>query len=357
MGTFRFILAIAVLISHIATNLGDSIINRESVHVLVWSGNAVIAFFIISGFYMSLIINTKYRKLPDATRRFYLNRALRLYPTQWVLLVIYGVLYAASGTPSFLLGDAHEPILRWVYAMFSNMFFLGAEVLPFLNKDNWSFVIGPIWSLSIEMYFYLLAPFIVGRSLRAILGLCGFALIFRLTLYVSEVPMLPWRYFFFPADLVFFLMGSASYHLYAFLNGRRGTKWIGVGAGILLLGCVAFPPLWTAPDLDQPLSWLFYMCVTISTPFLFALTQDWKLDNLIGQLSYPIYLSHVLVIGAVKHVDLFRMDKGLVATVLTIALSIALHVFIDRPVEHIRRRIASTKRLTSAAASGLSPVG
>ena len=352
MGTFRLVLALAVLISHIATSIGASVVNRESTHILVWSGNAVFAFFIISGFYMSLIINTRYAKLPGGTWRFYLNRALRLYPIQWVLLAMFVAVYAASGTPTFLLGDARDPLWRWSYAVLSNVFFLGSEVLPFLNQDNWAFVVGPIWSLSIEMYFYLLAPFIVGRSLRTLLTLCGVALAFRLTLYASGVPVLPWRYFFFPADLVFFLIGSASYHLYARMKGRAVTKkWLGAGAAILLAGWVVTPQLWTAPDLDQPLCWAFYAVVALCTPLLFDLTRTWKFDNVLGQLSYPIYLSHVLVIGAVKRWDVFAIDKGLAATLLTLALATGLYVFIDRPVDRIRRRIGSSGRGAGASSA------
>lgn len=348
MGTFRFILAFAVLIAHVATSIGDSVINRNALHILVWSGNAVFAFFIISGFYMSLIINTKYAKLPAGAMRFYANRALRLYPIQWILLALYALVCLADGTHTFLLGYAREPFGRWVYAMFSNVFFLGAEVLPFFDKANWAFVIGPIWSLSLEMYFYLLAPFIVARSLRTLLLVCAAALSFRLALYLSGAPLLPWRYFFFPADLVFFLIGAVSYRVYALLEDSRAARHGGVVAAILLTAYVACPWMWTAPDLDQPLSWCFYGCVAVATPFLFALTRNWRIDNFIGQLSYPVYLSHIFVIGAVKQFGHSRFDKGLVATVLTLALSIALYFFIDRPVEVIRRRIVSCRRTAIA---------
>jgi len=41
MGTFRFLLAFAVLMAHIATDIGPSLVNRNSLHILVWSGEAV----------------------------------------------------------------------------------------------------------------------------------------------------------------------------------------------------------------------------------------------------------------------------------------------------------------------------
>ena len=341
MGTFRFVLALAVLMAHVATSIGASVVNRQSLHILVWSGNAVFAFFIISGFYMSLIVNEKYAKLPNGRWRFYANRALRLYPIHWTILLIYAAAYVASGTPSFLTGAYREPLGRWLYAVGANTFFFGVEVLPIRDVANWKFVVGPIWSLSIEFYFYLLAPFVVGRSLRALTALCAIALSFRLALYLFDVPMLPWRYFFFPADLVFFLMGSLSYRLYAWLQGRSMARYLGAGAAALLALCIVSPALWTAPDLDQPIAWLFYACVWICTPLLFNLTRASKLDNALGQLSYPIYLSHVLVIDVVRGLDLGHVDKGLVATVVTIVLSAALYIVVDRPIERIRRRLGS----------------
>jgi peptidoglycan/LPS O-acetylase OafA/YrhL len=354
MGTFRFVLAFAILMAHITTDIGPSLINRNSLHILVWSGEAVFAFFIISGFYMSLIINEKYAKLPGGTRRFYLNRALRLYPIHWTILGLYAMYFSYSGTPSFLLGDAQVPFWRWLYAIISNASFLGVEVLPFFGDENWVFVCGPVWSLGIELCFYLLAPFVVGLRLPTLMFLFGSALALRVTLYLSGVPLLPWRYFFFPADLVFFLMGSLSYRLYAWARDKPIAKRLGWGAGIVILVWTISPRLWTAPDQDQLLPWSFYVCVAVCTPFLFALTSDWKVDNLLGQLSYPIYLSHVPVIYWVNFVSEGALDKGLVATVFTLALSAALYAIVDRPIERIRKRI---KQGATEVAGTITPAG
>ena len=254
---------------------------------------------------------------------------------------MYAAVYALSGTPWFLTGAYREPFGRWLYAVAANIFFFGVEVLPIRHVENWKFVVGPIWSLSIECYFYLLAPFIVGRSLRTLVTLCAAALIFRVALYRFGVPLLPWRYFFFPADLVFFLMGSVSYRLYTWLQGKSMARYLGAGAAALLAFCVVSPLRWTAPDLDQPVAWLFYLCVWIGTPLLFNLTHTWKFDNALGQLSYPIYLSHVLVTGVVKRLDLGHIDRGLVATAATIALAAALFAYVDRPIERVRRRVVA----------------
>ena len=105
--------------------------------------------------------------------------------------------------------------------------------------------------------------------------------------------------------------------------------------------CTLTPVRWTASDLDQPVAWLFYVGVWIATPLLFDLSKNSRLDHLLGQLSYPIYLSHVLVIVGVRRIDAFGIDKGLVATAGTLALSTCLYLLIDRPIEPFRRRIGA----------------
>lgn len=342
MGTFRLVLAVAVLLAHVQTALGHSIVNRESLHILVWSGEAVFAFFVISGFYMSLIVDDRYSRLPRGTLRFYVNRALRLYPVHWTILALYALLYASTGTPSFLLGDDRVPLWRWLHAVASNTLFLGVETLPLYGPGNWRFVVGPTWSLSIECYFYLLAPLVVTRRLPALLGFCAAAFAFRMLLYHSGVPLLPWRYFFFPADLGFFLIGSVSYRAYARLRDEPYAKPLGIAAALAIAASVVAPPLWTAPDLDQPVAWAFYALVALCTPALFALTRRSRIDNYLGQLSYPVYLAHMLVIGWVARLALPPwLDKGLVALAATLALSMALYGLVDRPIERLRRRVGA----------------
>lgn len=68
MGILRLLLAIGVIAEHAGVAFG------------VGSFTAVEAFFMISGFYMSLILgNGSYRTLP-----FYLSRGLRIFPS-WSL--------------------------------------------------------------------------------------------------------------------------------------------------------------------------------------------------------------------------------------------------------------------------------
>jgi peptidoglycan/LPS O-acetylase OafA/YrhL len=74
MGLIRFFLAISVVIAHNG-------IRVPGIEGLL----AVYAFFVISGFYMALVLNEKYL---DNILGFYGARFLRLWPSYIVVLVI-----------------------------------------------------------------------------------------------------------------------------------------------------------------------------------------------------------------------------------------------------------------------------
>src|SRR5437764_1109421 len=75
MGSLRILLAIGICFAH-ATGVGASL------HWM-FEYTAVYVFFVISGFYMQMVLSTRYtpERLGDAwVRQFYLARYLRLFP-------------------------------------------------------------------------------------------------------------------------------------------------------------------------------------------------------------------------------------------------------------------------------------
>lgn len=81
MGALRCFFALAVVAWHI------SIDNK----ITIFSGEiAVISFYCISGFYMALVLNTKYSQLSISV--FYLNRFLRLFPLYIFLHFVTGAI-------------------------------------------------------------------------------------------------------------------------------------------------------------------------------------------------------------------------------------------------------------------------
>src|SRR5262249_39483950 len=142
MGILRLFLALSVVISHVGgTVLGVAFLPPQL---------AVVLFFIVSGFYMSLILNEKYCKLPNATRRFYLNRFLLIYPIYFVVCVLVVLLlrYTRSNDVFFHPAPDTYGIDRFFFMML-NIFIVGQDYVSsfswgyFHREDN--HLIPPAW--------------------------------------------------------------------------------------------------------------------------------------------------------------------------------------------------------------------
>ena len=94
MGLLRLLLAFSVVIAHTSPVFGYVGIG----------GQAVPAFFIISGFYMNLVLSRKYMLCDNGIRTFYFNRFIRIFPIYWscLLLAIFWALLPQDVSGSFL---------------------------------------------------------------------------------------------------------------------------------------------------------------------------------------------------------------------------------------------------------------
>ena len=84
MGWLRVLLALSVLLEH-SGGIGG--------YTLIGGPLAVQCFFIISGFYMGLVLNERYDR-PSLNRAFYLNRMLRIHGIYLVFLALHLAFFA-----------------------------------------------------------------------------------------------------------------------------------------------------------------------------------------------------------------------------------------------------------------------
>ncbi len=200
MGILRLLLAFFVVIGH-----------SHSIYGYAGMGGAAVpAFFIISGFYMTLILETKYRG-SDQLWLFYSNRVLRLFPLYWFFVLIYFALAVVPmwrAQPPILqilvtanrsVGFALDGSIASILAIIPNAIFLGSDLLRqfIFNSETqtlslwavglqetadlkirgafWYLLIPQSWSLSVELVFYAFVPFLVRlRTLLLIALLAGF---------------------------------------------------------------------------------------------------------------------------------------------------------------------------------------
>src|SRR5271166_6533432 len=119
MGVLRFILAVCVLLWHSS----PGVIGR-----FLYPTLAVQCFYAISGFLIQMVIAGRYR---DDTRwhtRFYISRALRIYPL-YLLFFVLSVWLAGEGQLSCFIDHRYWTALGIWLA--NNLTIVGQDVLRF----------------------------------------------------------------------------------------------------------------------------------------------------------------------------------------------------------------------------------
>ncbi|RYF62873.1 MAG: acyltransferase, partial [Cytophagaceae bacterium] len=99
---------------------------------------AVQTFYVISGFYMALILNEKYVDQPHAYRLFLTNRVLRLLP---IYYVVVGLTLLTALVMTLTLG---EPKMEFFQAIRTNYDRLAASTISLLAFVNLT-LIGQDW--------------------------------------------------------------------------------------------------------------------------------------------------------------------------------------------------------------------
>jgi peptidoglycan/LPS O-acetylase OafA/YrhL len=386
MGTIRLLLAVAVLlIMHSTPILGIPMIG---------GAGAVQGFYVISGFYMALVLNEKYPVGARGYREFLTQRFLRLMPAYWVCLIAM-IVMGVTGWGTVLPKVAgHSPYEFWkthvgmlpgyqiVYLVISQIFLLGQDWLLFMGvmpgrgliytasgiagqlkgvEPAYQFLfVGPAWSLGVELSFYLLAPFIVRRRWWIIGVVIFMSACARLAAWrITHIPISsdPWVYRFFPSELGTFLLGSVGYHFYAHAKRMRWDlhrlgwiAWITMLIAIFAVPCI--------PKRIPGRPFIFFSMMAVCVPFIFSLTKNWKVDRWIGELSYPVYIVH-FVIGAViakihNSYDLENV-KGWQLLPATIPVAILIRLLVEEPVDRWRQRIYKKQEHRVEPAEVISP--
>jgi len=336
-GAFRLGLAGLVLAQHCMLLLTPS--QKLQWPVLVLGPVAVACFFALSGFIVA-----------EALARFYLwrplafigNRFLRVVPPYLLVLVlsilVQGTLYAAGRLvplDTALHGAPWQPRV-----ILAGLF----EIVPGLptrriSGQDFSFI-PYAWTLRVEFAFYLAAaaaavwrrPWVVAACL-ALAYAAFLRYLFRQGEGVQQILCVP-----------FFAFG-----LGCFFHRRRPS----LPNRLNLLAVAAFVPLaftcWTQkghPALGYQLA-----CVCVLFGVFYALTCVRKVperlrrfDKRAGDLSYPLYIGHGLVVvtllslGGPRGWPLYGAAVG-----GSVILAACLHVAVEMPLRPLRERVRGAR--------------
>lgn len=361
MGLLRTIFAISVVFAH---TYGTIFVNGRV---------AVQLFYVISGFLISYVLVEK--KSYPQLKYFYLNRYLRLFPIYFVVALLVICTYWVFGTVWFIDMQFLRQ-LPWsanLLLAFSNLFIVGQDWVMFtaIHDGHLHFatnfqasefqlhkglLVPQAWTLGVELSFYLVAPFILFRRTLIYVLL---ALSIALRIYLFKIGLGdqdPWDYRFFPAELALFLLGALAHQTLAPLYSKLLKNNLPFYSGIFTLFLVAFSLSSALLPIGDELKKLVAIAtLVILLPFCFFFQDSNRFDQWIGDLSYPIYINHMLVMFWVAYaaenlkLPVNNIYYGLIVVVVSVVFAILLNMSVGAYFESVRGRFRKPSETATPA--------
>lgn len=306
---------------------------------------------------MALILHEKYVGKNGSYWLFWGNRFLRIYPLYWSVLVlsivlsfvkftsapasetVFAVISRAAGNSSHVFGNIAMIALRNITLIFTTDYW-------HQNFHNPAYLLLlPAWTLQIELLFYLLSPYLI--KLKTIL-LISLAIPFGIISFSNVLPLIHSDLsitYIFLNSFIYFILGMISYQLYrkikptTFLIKRTRIIFTVLLSLIIVFGFMATQFYYSSQIKNIPL--FYYLLLMASIPFIFYYSKNKRFDAAIGDLSYPVYLSHVLIFKVISYSPLQKMNHNLISIAAiagTLVFSYVLVKLIEKPIDTIRSK-------------------
>lgn len=333
----RAVAALAVIVVHAygyANGYRPSAIFSTYYDRLVSStADGVDLFFALSGYLLFLPFAQHWwgsGSRPDVGR-YARNRALRILPLYYVVIVVYLIVGSASRSQTL-------HFLTFTQDFFSNS----------VQRID-----GPTWSIVAEVEFYALLPVVawaIGRVSRRSVA-AGFlalgvltAVTFAVRLSIGPASPLTWQYspatnafFFLPGMVLALVRCARPERVLDRLPGllRRSDLWVALAVGLWMLHAWR----WSHDELLGVASFLVLgACVLPLDAGLLVAVLDMRVLGWLGMVSYSMYMWHDPVVHALSGVVPGGFPGLLAVSVpVSVAIAGASYLLIERPFLLLRR--------------------
>ena len=317
-GIYRLVLALFVLISHTKGPL--------------WIGHyAVFNFYALSGFLMTLILRENYGYHKSGGIAYLKNRWLRIFPSYYISLALTIIIACIAMLMNEELKLLPMKTLDW----FVNFSIVG------LTHEKVR-IIGPSWSLHVEIIYYLLIPFLTRKNKHVFIWLF-LSIAYTLWIWASDIAFQD-RYFGVLSASLPFSMGAFLYCV---------TRKVKINNMCFLLGALS---IWSCNIISNKFifsyafvdSFNFYLNTLLGVLLIFALyhfkTNETfaNFDKICGDYCYPVFLLHssIIMVGIyIFNLEIYSYGLMIFSLICTFPLSFLSINFIEKKINRKRLKI------------------
>lgn len=288
------------------------------------SAVAVQCFFVVSGFLIFMSYENS-----ASVGQYFDKRVRRIYPAYFTVVVLCALLGVLISSLSWQEYFASAGFYRYLLANLVFLNFVQPDLPGVFDANHLSAVNGALWTLKIEVMFYLSVPVIVWLFRR--IGLWpGLLLLYMSSAAYSHILggladergglfiELQWQ---LPGQLMYFVAGGALYYFFAQFR-THAHRLLALAVIGLLIERTFSPGVLHAASLAIVVIYLAYVL-----PFLGNFGKY-------GDFSYGVYILHFPLLQTLIALGLFAVSPfvGFVfAGIVTLSLAYLLWHWIEKP--------------------------
>lgn len=337
---------LGILIVHCIYFGNNEKLTEDSVKLISSLGYTIQLFYMSSAFTLFLSMDNRYEHESRPLLNFFIRRFFRIAPMFYIAIGIYC-------WENALIGGA--PFTFW--NLISHVFFFHSV------NPNWINTVVPGgWSVGIEMLFYCFVPFLylkIKNAKHAFYFVLISLLIYNVFNMTLSNNMLiedktvwdAFLFFYLPAQLPAFALGILLYFLI-----RDGVNSLQLGPKKLMLIVIIFSIHFSGAISLLPIHLIYglifiFFIIALSRNEFKLLVNPFILH--VGKVSYSMYLTHFLVIHALRHYDLLDylpnisflaglanlLIRWIIVVTITLGIGSVGYYLVEQPMMNVGKKL------------------